>query len=63
MDDDTQVWHVWSHNPAMASVARAECGNYIWLQRNDETDDAFMARAFADAQPTPDAPLTFRWTN
>jgi hypothetical protein len=61
--DDTAVWHTWSHNPVMQALARAECNDLIWIQRVDETEDAFMARVFADAQPTPSAPLTFRWTN
>jgi hypothetical protein len=61
--DDTQVWHTWNHNPTMASVARAQCGDLVWLQRVDENDDAFMARVFADAQPSIDNPLTFRWTH
>jgi hypothetical protein len=63
MNDDTAVWHTWSHNPCMQAVARAECGDLVWLQRNDETDDNFMIRVFADPQPTSSAPLTFQWTN
>jgi hypothetical protein len=60
---DAAVWHVWRHNPVMNALSRAECGDNIWLQRVDESDDVFMARVFADAQPSAATPLTFRWTH
>jgi hypothetical protein len=52
MNDDTAVWRTWGRNPVMQARARAECGGHIWLQRTNETDDNFMVRVFADAQPS-----------